>query len=87
MPNPVRQVRNRRLRRGIRMEPAQWFIGKNINRTTFYVAEHDSKENVTLWTPKRKESIAFHNERAAHKYLTRYLHNRTDVILVTVVDK
>jgi len=95
MPNQAQQIRRqlkqtvRKMKRitGRRMEKAQWFIGKNINRKTFYVAEHDSQENVTMWTPKREQSISFHNERSAHKYISRYLSNRTDVILITVVNK
>ena len=63
----------------------EWFIGKNINQKTFYVAEHDSAENTTLWTPERRDAISFHNERAANKYIKRYLHNRSDVILVNVL--
>ena len=94
MSNQIRQIRKQfkqgaalkhKIKMGSKME--QWFIGKNINRKTFYVADHDSQENVTLWTPNRKESISFHNERSAHKFLARYLHDRTDVILVTVIDK
>jgi len=96
MPNLARQARKqlrqgtamkRKMKTGKFMEKAQWFIGKNINRKTFYVAEHDSQENVTMWTPKRVESISFHNERSAHKYISRYLNDRTDVILITVIDK
>jgi len=73
MPNQAQQIRRqlkqtvRKMKRitGRRMEKAQWFIGKNINRKTFYVAE----------------------QRSAHKYISRYLSNRTDVILITVVNK
>jgi len=91
MPNLARQARKQRRKgttmkrkRGNRMEKSQWFIGKDVNRKTFYVAEHDSKENVTMWTPNRRESISFHNERSAHKFISRYLHDRNDVILITV---
>ena len=92
MPNQARQIRRQRQRpksRVVRrrMEMEQWFIGKNVNRKTFYVAEHDAKENITMWTPNRRESISFNTERAAHKYISRYLHDRTDVILVTLQTK
>jgi hypothetical protein len=97
MPNQARQVRRqlkrpsnkvvRKMGKGRNMESEQWFIGKNVNRKTFYVAEHDAKENTTMWTPNRRESISFHTERAAHKYISRYLHDRNDVILITLQTK
>lgn len=91
MPNLSRQLATvnhaRRKKMGKRMEKVQWFIGKDVNRKTFYVADHDSKDNTTMWTSKRRESLAFLSERACYKYITRYLNNRTDVILVNVLTK
>jgi hypothetical protein len=81
----INLIRKRKL--GKKMEKAQWFIGKSINQKTFYVAEHDAKENTTMWSPNRRESITFPNERSANKYIMRYLHSRTDVILVNVQTK
>ena len=77
----------KRRKMGKKMDEADWFIGKNINQKTFYVAEHDNVENVTMWTPNRREAISFHNERSANKYIVRYLHGRSDVILVNVQPK
>ncbi len=79
----INLIKRRKL--GRKMDTEEWFIGKNINQKTFYVAEHDSAENTTLWTPERRDAISFHNERAANKYIIRYLHSRTDVILVNVL--
>lgn len=78
----INLIRKRKL--GKKMEKAQWFIGKSINHKTFYVAEHDAKENTTMWSPHRRESISFPNESAASKYISRYLNNRADVILVNI---
>jgi len=39
----INLIRQRKL--GKKMEKAQWFIGKSINKKTFYVGEHKSKEN------------------------------------------
>ncbi len=66
------------------MEKGSWFIAKAVNNVTFYVADHDSRENTTLWTPKRGESIVFPTERVAHKFIKRYMSDRPDVILVNV---
>jgi len=89
MPNQSRQLnrinRVKRKKLGKKMEKVQWFIGKNVNRKTFYVADHDSQENTTMWTSRRKESLAFLSERACHKYITRYLNDRNDVILINVL--
>lgn len=79
----INLIKRRKL--GRKMDSEEWFIGKNINQKTFYVAEHDSVENTTLWTPVRRDAISFHNERSANKYIIRYLHNRSDVILVNVL--
>jgi hypothetical protein len=88
MPNLIRQrrasIRRGQRRMGKSMESMKWYIGKRVNRKTFYVAEHDSNENTTMWTPNRREAISFAIEAAAHKFIARYLHDRTDVILVNV---
>ena len=91
MPNQSRQIRRniRKMKRraGKKMDKVQWYIAKRVNRKTFYVAEHDSSENTTMWSPKRRESISFLTERAAHNFLKCYLHDRNDVILVNLITK
>jgi len=88
MPNQARQlkrmnlVKRRKLRRG--MDSISWFIGKEVNNKTFYIAEHDSKENTTMWTTDRDEALVFRNERNVHRFIKRYLPKRTDIMLVSV---
>jgi len=89
MPNQSRQLnhasRIKRKKLGKKMDKVQWFIGKNINRKTFYVADHDNQDNTTMWSANRRESLAFLSENACYKYIHRYLNDRTDVILVNVL--
>ena len=88
MPNQARQlnrmnlVKRRKLRRG--MDSISWFIGKEVNNKTFYIAEHDSKENTTMWTTDREEALMFRNERNVHRFIKRFLPKRTDIMLVSV---
>lgn len=62
----------------------EWFVGKETNGKTFYVCEHDTENNTTMWCTDRKNAISFKVERAIHKFVKRYLHSRKDIILINV---
>jgi hypothetical protein len=88
MPNQSRQlkrinlVKRRKLRKG--MDSVSWYIGKEVNNKTFYIAEHDKEENTTMWTPDREQAMLFRSERNVHRFIKRYLPKRTDIMLVSV---
>ncbi len=91
MPNQSRKLkhinlikhRQRRNILGRKMEKT-WFIGKGKNGTTYFICEHDSEENTTMWCTTRKDALSFKTERAVHRFLKRFMPNRTDIMLVSV---
>ncbi len=93
MPNQVRNLkrinivkqRQRRTIMGKRMANQKtWYIGKENNSKTYYVCEHDSNENTTLWGINRDDALSFKTERAIHKFIKKFMPNRTDIMLVSV---
>ena len=64
------------------MNSLVWFIGKQNNGKTFYVADYDDDNNTVMWTGKRGDSISFKTERAVQRFIHKHLHDRIDIILI-----
>lgn len=88
MPNTRQLVKQRKLnlmanRRAPNVRHI-WFIGKRQSGFLYYLAEFDDNTSTAMWSKHQLDAIPFKTEVGIHQFISSYLNNRTDLVLVQV---
>ncbi len=59
-----------------------WFIGKQQNGNTFYIADYNDDNNTAMWTKKKKNSMSFKTERGVRRFIHKHLRDRNNIVLI-----
>lgn len=86
--NLIRQVKSPRKKINLArkkratIEQSVWLISKRNNGKIYFLVDYDRDNKTALWSQHRRDALEFKTEAGVTQYISTYLNNRKDIILV-----